>query len=113
MRGRGRKSPTPVWTAPIRKRRQTLGSVAELGMPTKGKKESRTDRHPGLVCEVGRTWLQLRESGLKGSQQKGRGAWCRLGQVSVETQQTWCFVFLWLVWSGSPIWCSAVFLLSV
>lgn len=61
MRGSGRKSPTSVWTAPIRKRRQSLGSAAELGMLTEGKKESRTDSHPGLVCEVGKTWLQLRE----------------------------------------------------
>lgn len=63
---RGRKSPSPVWTAPIRKRRRPVGSVAEPGMPAEGKKASRTDRHPGLVCEVGRTWLQLRESRLKG-----------------------------------------------
>lgn len=88
---RGRKSPSPVWAAPSRKRSQTLGSVAELGMWSEGKKESRIDRHPALGCEVGRTWLQLRESRLKGGSRKAGGAWCLHASLA---QPNCCLLFV-------------------
>lgn len=108
-----------------------MGSVAELGRLPKRKRETVREaraeqtatQSPGLVCEVGRAWPELREVAER---QTAKRTWClapTLGQVSSQRDEeteratdragTWYSVAVWLVWSGSPIWCSALFLLPV